>query len=122
MKKGEKKSWLESRIKEILHSFSTMFFRSRINFKIIDIEEYLIFKKGKLVKRLEQAFLKEGLAPLRGVMPSWTEASEFHKANIACVVFGPGNLEQSHTDKEHIKIKDVKIFSKVLFNLFMYYL
>lgn len=122
MKKGEKKEWIENRIKEMIKSESKKFENTRINFKIIDIEEYLIFKKGKLVERLEKAFRKEGLAPAFGVMTSWTEAAEFHKAGIECVVFGPGNLEHSHTDKEHIKIKDIKTFSEILLNLFVLYL
>lgn len=120
MKKGEKKKDIENKIKKLIVEESKRLEKTKIEFKVIDSEEYIVFKKGNLIKRLKKSFEKEGLSPSLGIMSSWTEAAEFHKANIECVVFGPGNLEHSHTDKEHIKIREIKMFSKILLNLFMY--
>ncbi len=51
-------------------------------------------------------------------MPSWTDASNYHRAGLGCVVFGYGSLEDCHTSRESIAVEDLQKMSLFLTALF----
>ena len=46
--------------------------------------------------------------PTREVMESWTDAGNYHKEGISCVIYGDCNLKISHTSREHIEIASLE--------------
>ncbi len=104
---------IEKKIKNLLKDYP------EATYNLEDAENFLVFKKGKLFKILEKAY-KEALneKPQEGIMPSWTDAANFAKKGIQCVIFGFGKLYDCHTEREHISIdeleRNVKVFYKLL--------
>ncbi|WP_456421096.1 M20/M25/M40 family metallo-hydrolase, partial [Thermococcus sp.] len=49
-----------------------------------------------------------------GGMRSWTDAINFMYNGTRTIVFGPGNLDISHTKNEHIDVRDVVTASEFL--------
>ncbi len=49
-----------------------------------------------------------------GAMRSWTDAINFMYNGTKTIVFGPGNLDISHTKNEHIDVRDVVTASEFL--------
>ena len=81
----------------------------KVDLKLEDGEDYILFKRKGfadfLMKTYERATGKQAR---EGVMPSWTDASNYHKAGLECVVFGEGSLEDSHTDRESISFEELR--------------
>jgi len=106
----EFKLFEDEKIESIEKSLLTLISTESIPVKIEpeDYEEFLSFKKGNLFKYISQAY-KEFLEkkPEEGIMSSWTDASNFHRAGKECVVFGFGNLSDCHTDREHISLDEL---------------
>ena len=50
----------------------------------------------------------------RIVMRSWTDAYHFKKCGWKVTVWGPGNLEECHTEREKISIKEIQEASKII--------
>ncbi len=104
---------IEKKIKNVVKSYP------QARYILEDAENFLTFKKGKLFNLLEKSY-KEALdkSPEEGIMPSWTDAANFARAGIECVIFGFGNLADSHTEREHITVEElvnnVKVFYKFL--------
>jgi len=48
-----------------------------------------------------------GEPPRSAGMKSWTDAEPLARAGIRCVVFGPGQLRDAHTEREGVRIADV---------------
>ncbi|WP_457625985.1 M20 family metallopeptidase [Persephonella sp.] len=85
--------------------------------EVEDFEQFLSFKKGRLFDTLSDAYIKAtGNLPKEGIMPSWTDASNFHKAGFECAVFGFGNLADCHTDRESISVEELYMMYKVLYS------
>ena len=88
-------------------------------YKTVDFENFLNFKKHHLLKNLEKAYESALNEKAKiGIMPSWTDAANYHKKNVESIVFGFGSLKDAHTKREHISIKDLEKMTKVLYNLF----
>ncbi|NPA53043.1 MAG: M20 family metallopeptidase [Aquificae bacterium] len=110
---NEEITGVEKKIQNLLKDYP------EATYQLEDAENFLVFKKGKLFKTLEKAY-KEALQekPQEGIMPSWTDAANFAKKGIECVIFGFGKLCDCHTEREHITKeeleKNVKIFYKLL--------
>ncbi len=89
-----------------------------ISVKVEDYEEFIHFRKNGFVDMLEDIYKGYvGKEPKRGVMPSWTDASNYHKAGMECVVFGEGSLMDSHTDREKISVNDLENMTKFFIGL-----
>ena len=104
----EGESWkeIEEKIKEALKEGAVS---CELDYRLEDVEEFIEFKKGGFLKLLEDTFEEAlGRKPERGVMPSWTDASNYHRAGYECVVFGEGSLAISHTDRESISISELE--------------
>ena len=104
---------VEKKIKNVVRDFP------EVNYALEDAENFLSFKKGKLYKLLEKSY-KEALRqnPQEGIMPSWTDAANFAKAGIECVVFGFGRLDISHTEREYITVEELLNNVKVFYRFF----
>ena len=50
-------------------------------------------------------------------MPSWTDAANFRK-KVKCVIFGPGKIDDCHTDRENVSIEELIEFTKLIFTFF----
>ncbi|WP_293448237.1 M20/M25/M40 family metallo-hydrolase [Persephonella sp.] len=94
-------------------------FEYEVELEVEDFEEFLSFKKGNLYNLVCRSYEKAiGEKPKEGIMPSWTDASNFHKAGLECVIFGFCSLQDCHTDRENISVEDLHLMYQVLYNLF----
>ncbi len=114
----EGESWqeVERRIVEVVEGTET---GCRITYRREDAEEFLSFRCGeflRLVEEVHEAALGE--RPLRGVMPSWTDAANYHRAGLSCLIFGYGSLKESHTPREHISVSDLERMTRFFTALF----
>lgn len=48
------------------------------------------------------------------VMVSWTDAYNLKKAGWRVAIWGPGNLEECHTDRERVRIADIKRCAEII--------
>ncbi len=84
-----------------------------------DIEDFHYFGEGFTVKVMKEAYKKAlNKDAEMGVMSSWTDAANIHKAGVECVVFGTSHLDVAHTNREHITIEQMVDMTKVLYSLF----
>lgn len=104
--RGESWKTLDGRIREILKEINTS---CKIDYRLEDVEEYIDFGCDGFVEVLEEAYEEAiGERPERGTMPSWTDAANYHRAGLSCVIFGHGSLKDSHTDRESISEEDLE--------------
>ena len=81
-------------------------------------EEYEGFiARGRALKILEKAVSKTGIKPNRSAMRSWTDAINLKAAGWDVVVWGPGELQYCHTERERIAPSEVVEASKVIISL-----
>ena len=57
------------------------------------------------------------MKPEQGTMPSWTDAANFRRRKLKCVIFGPGKIDDCHTERENISLDELDKFTKVIFTL-----
>ncbi len=113
---GERGEDLEERIREILKEAGGS---CEILWEVEDVEEFIRFRSEGFVEFLEEVHETAlGERPARGTMPSWTDASNYHRAGLGCVVFGYGSLEDCHTSRESIAVEDLQKMSLFLTALF----
>jgi len=113
MFEGDTPSFLEKSIKKVLEGTGM-----EVSFQVEDVEQFQSFKKGGFFELLKETYLKAtGKEAEEDIMPSWTDASNFHKAGFECVVFGFGDLSACHTDRENISIEELIKMYRVIYNL-----
>ena len=112
---GENTEELINRIEKAKEKLNT---QCEINVKIEDAEDFHVFNTDGLLPILKSVLKRiEGEAK-EGIMPSWTDASNYHKAGYHCVVFGYGSLLDSHTDRESISVEELEKFTRFFYELF----
>ncbi|WP_290597521.1 MULTISPECIES: M20/M25/M40 family metallo-hydrolase [unclassified Archaeoglobus] len=99
---------LEDCIKEL------EFLRDYGNFEVSDAHEG--FESGGVVTILEKAMEKVGMEPVHTEMRSWTDALNL-KDRFDAVVWGPGELHCCHTEREKVKLEDIRKARDVLLAL-----
>ena len=115
LREGEIGSEIEEKIMKIAQGVKG---ECDISVKVEDCEEFIHFRKNGFVDMLEDIYKGHvGKEPKRGVMPSWTDASNYHRAGMECVVFGEGSLMDSHTDREKISVNDLENMTKFFIGL-----
>ena len=114
----EGESWeeVEERVKEAIKELETS---CRVTYEREDAEGFIRFRGSEFFDLLRDVFKEAiGEEPKEGTMPSWTDAANYHKAGLSCVVFGYGSLKDSHTDRESIKVEELEkmasFFLKIL--------
>ena len=103
----EEEKWeeIEGKIKECIKGMDT---KCKIYYELEDAENFIKFRKSGLLDLLKDVFRESiGEEPDEGIMPSWTDAANYHRAGLSCVVFGYGSLKDSHTERESISIDDL---------------
>ena len=66
----------------------------------------------KLLQEARQSILGDPGRPI-GV-PYGTDASWFAPAGIPCVIFGPGSIDQAHSDEEWVEIEDTALAAEII--------
>jgi len=112
---GEKAEELIERLEDIVKSINTC---CTVEIIIEDAEEFQIFNTDGLLPLLKKALERAGGEAKEGIMPSWTDASNYTKAGYHCVVFGYGSLLDSHTNRENISVEELEKFTKFFYELF----
>ncbi|NPA33063.1 MAG: M20/M25/M40 family metallo-hydrolase [Aquificae bacterium] len=111
---GESAEELIKKLKKVAQSVRS---GCSVEVSVEDREDFLSFRSDSLLPVLERALKKIGEEPKRGVMPSWTDASNYHRAGWDCVVFGFGSLADSHTDRESISVSELEKFVNFFYEL-----
>ncbi len=113
--KGEDFRSLEEKIKQVLNTLPS---GCSAQYRLEDGENFLDLRSEEFADQLEEIYLKaNGERPQRGVMPSWTDAANYHRAGHRCVVFGHGSLIDSHTDRESISILELERMERFFLEL-----
>jgi len=112
---GEKKEELEERIEKAVRELNTS---CEVEINLEDFEEFQSFRTDGLLELAKKVLQKVEGEVKEGIMPSWTDASNYHKAGYHCIVFGYGSLIDSHTDRESISVEELEKFTKFFYELF----
>lgn len=70
--------------------------------------------ESRLARGLLQAGRKHGVPPLVKGMTAWVDAAFLNEAGIPAVCYGPGSIEQAHTDDEWIDVGEIRTCTDVL--------
>ncbi|NPB07088.1 MAG: M20/M25/M40 family metallo-hydrolase [Aquificae bacterium] len=89
----------------------------RAELRVEDAEAYAVFRTDGTLPLLERVQIKVEGKVVKGVMPSWTDGANYHKAGKECVVFGYGSLADSHTDRESISLDELRRYETFLTEL-----
>ena len=114
----EGESWeeVEEKIKETIKELETS---CGVHYEREDAEDFIRFRKSKLFDLLKETFREVvGEEPREGTMPSWTDAANYHRVGLSCVVFGYGSLKDSHTERESIKVEELGKMARFFLRLF----
>lgn len=87
----------------------------RLSFPKLHNDSYSIPIDHILVKTMEKACFESGFQPVVEGFIASCDARLFNKVgNMPVVVFGPGSLNDAHSDHEKIKIEDIKKAGEIL--------
>ena len=95
--------------------FEVMQLLEDYDYQILEVADP--FTSGLSAEMLEEAIIASGMIPEKSSMPSWTDAVNLKKAGWDAVVFGPGSLATSHTERECVRVEEVVKAVEVLKNL-----
>lgn len=70
--------------------------------------------ESPLVRRLLGALEAEGVDPRVRGMSAWVDAAYLNEAGVPAVCFGPGSIEQAHTDDEWVDVDQIRVCASVL--------
>ncbi len=104
----------EQEVEDILDLFDPILEEYTLRYEYTEIwDGYELDKSEEIVQIAKRAMDLTGLDEFGG-MRSWTDAINFMYNGTKTIVFGPGNLDISHTKKEHIDVRDVVKASEFL--------
>lgn len=113
--KGESWREVEERVREVIKELGTS---CKVSYRREDAEDFIDFRESEMIRLLKEVFWDStGEEPKEGTMPSWTDAANYHKAGLSCVVFGYGSLKDSHTERESISLEELSKMSTFLLRL-----
>ena len=98
---------IANEIEKIAKNYGNVYLKEIWNGFELKKSDALIIMAREAMKRCRLSFILDG-------MPSWTDALQFNKKGIKCIVFGPGDLKYSHTVNEHIDLEEVEKAAKFL--------
>ncbi|MDX1494093.1 MAG: M20/M25/M40 family metallo-hydrolase, partial [Longimicrobiales bacterium] len=70
--------------------------------------------ESPLVHGLLDASAAHGVEPGIEGMTAWVDAAFLNEAGIPAVCFGPGSIEQAHTDDEWIDVAEIRSCADIL--------
>ncbi len=68
----------------------------------------------ELVRGLLDAGAEHGVEPAVEGMTAWVDAAFLNEAGIPAVCYGPGSIEQAHTDDEWVGVEEIRTCARVL--------
>ncbi len=74
---------------------------------------------GLLAERLAAAAVQVAGRCQQRAVPYGTNAAYFSRAGTPAVVFGPGAIEQAHTDNEWVSVEQVRQAAEILYDFTM---
>jgi acetylornithine deacetylase len=69
---------------------------------------------SRVVRGLLEAGERHGVQPVVEGMTAWVDAAFLNEAGIPAVCYGPGSIEQAHTDDEWIDVGEIRTCADVL--------
>lgn len=114
----EGESWeeVEKGVREAINTLKTS---CTVEYRLEDAENFINFRSEDFARMLMDSYRRAtGREPSTGVMPSWTDAANYHRAGIRCVVFGEGSLMDSHTERESIREEELERMTLFFLKLF----
>ena len=112
---GEDSQEILADIDELLESLAESGIEARRGFTPLDMGPLDTPVDHPLVKVLQDArqlILGDPGEPI-GV-PYGTDASWYAPAGIPCVIFGPGSIDQAHSDEEWVEIEDTALAAEII--------
>jgi acetylornithine deacetylase len=70
--------------------------------------------ESRLVQGLVEAGAAEGSPAAVLGMTAWVDAAFLNEAGVPAVCYGPGSIEQAHTDDEWIDVEEIGVCARVL--------
>lgn len=112
---GEAPEAIEARLKELSLEMAGPI---EVSYRRVDAEPFLHLGEEDQFAPFFQAYREVFGTVACGTMPSWTDAANFVKKPVPCLVWGEGKLEVAHTDREHITFEELQrsyeLFSSLL--------
>jgi len=104
----------EQEVEDILDLFDPILEEYTLRYEYTEIwDGYELDESEEIVQIAKRAMDLTGLDEF-GAMRSWTDAINFIYNGTRTIVFGPGNLDISHTKNEHIDVRDIVKASEFL--------
>ncbi|HIC96797.1 MAG TPA: M20/M25/M40 family metallo-hydrolase, partial [Aquificaceae bacterium] len=110
---GERWSELEKRVLSVLRKSG-----EKVTYRREDAEDFIRFRESELSSLMKRLLLEVKGEAREGTMPSWTDAANYHRAGHRCVVFGPGSLKDSHTERESVSVSELEEVTILFLRLF----
>ncbi|WP_456395355.1 M20/M25/M40 family metallo-hydrolase [Thermococcus sp.] len=104
----------EQEVEDILDLMEPIFEEYTIRYEYTEIwDGYELEPDEEIVQLAKKAMEVTDIDEFGG-MRSWTDAINFMYNGTRTIVFGPGNLDISHTKNEHIDVRDIVTASEFL--------
>ncbi len=104
----------DQEVEDILDLLDPIFDEYTLKYEYTEIwDGYELEESEEIVQLAKKAMEKTEVDEFGG-MRSWTDAINFMYNGTKTIVFGPGNLDISHTKNEHIDVRDVVTASEFL--------
>lgn len=88
-----------------------------INRPFIDSVSMEVPEDARIIGALSQALQRNGVTPALVVAPFGSDATKFTRKGTPAVVFGPGRIEEAHSNNEHVDLDEVARAANVLVTL-----
>ncbi|AIF69261.1 acetylornithine deacetylase [Palaeococcus pacificus DY20341] len=107
----------DQEVEDVLDLFEPILEEYTLRYEYTEIwDGYELEDDEEIVQIAKQAMERTGLDEF-GAMRSWTDAINFVYNGTRTIVFGPGNLDISHTKNEHIDVRDIVSASEFLMEI-----
>lgn len=112
---GENAAEILADIDELLASLADQGIEARRGHTPLDMGPLDTPVDHPLVKEMQTARRSILGSPGRPIgVPYGTDASWYAPAGIPCVVFGPGSIDQAHSDEEWVEIEDTAVAAEII--------
>ena len=88
-----------------------------INPPFIDSVSMEVPHDARIIGALSAALERNGVNPTLVVAPFGSDATKFTRKGTPTVVFGPGRIEEAHSNNEHVDLEEVARAANVLVTL-----
>ncbi|NJE01467.1 M20/M25/M40 family metallo-hydrolase [Thermococcus sp. JdF3] len=104
----------EQEVEDILDLLDPIFDEYTLKYEYTEIWDGYRLEPDEEIVQLAKKAMEVTEIDEFGGMRSWTDAINFMYNGTRTIVFGPGNLDISHTKNEHIDVRDVVTASEFL--------